>query len=77
MDLIHRRLGFAPRARRERSADIRCDLGQASNAARGAKDCGLAVAMKMARRPRCSSVTDHCGYAPFSCLASRKKSGVT
>jgi len=46
MDLIHRRLEFALRARRERSepdwpADIRCDLGQASNAARGAKDCGL------------------------------------
>jgi len=40
MDWIHRRLDFAPRARRERSADIRCDLGQASNAARGSKDCG-------------------------------------
>jgi hypothetical protein len=39
-------LDFEPRARRERSepdwqySDIRCDLGQASNAACGSKDCG-------------------------------------
>ncbi|PYK18205.1 MAG: hypothetical protein DME55_07365 [Verrucomicrobia bacterium] len=56
--------------RRERSADIRSDLGQASNAGRRQKRRNLPGASRNGGSPRRSLVATRYGYAPDSLLAT-------
>jgi hypothetical protein len=58
-------------SRRERSADIRSDLGPASNAGRRQKRRNPSGARQTSRGRRRSLVTARCGDAPHSLLALR------